>query len=479
MDSTHRYDISLGAALAAIAQVGDLSMGQPLGHSLRVARLARQLAQARQASAEQMRVVEQVALLRWSGCTANADGFAHLLGDDVDGRRAMLDGTLSAADMNAVHKAAPLAVVHCEVAGEIARTLELGDAVETALCRVFETFDGSGRPLGLTHEHIPEAAYQVVLAGDLDILSRAHGVEAALKWIHEQADRRYPAALAALLVNNAKGWLAGLDATADTQGVSDSERPVCLSLVGDVIDLKLPWLAGHSRQVAHIAVEAARLWGVAESRRAEIGKAALIHGLGRAAVSNHVWNTAGPLPYGAAERVHLVPYWTRKATRSIRELSAPGEIASYVYERLDGSGYYRGTAAEALCAENRLLATAVAWVALRGTRPWRVAHSEADAARLLKQEASRGVFDGEICDAVIAAARGERTLTQPKNPLLTPRECRILLEISQGASNKEVARNLAISPSTVRTHMESIFRKLGCSTRAAATLKGLTLGLIA
>ncbi|WP_337057937.1 HD domain-containing phosphohydrolase [Pseudomonas sp. USHLN015] len=479
MDSAPRYEVSLNAALAAIAQVGDLSMGQPLGHSLRVARLAGQLAQARRADPGQVKVVEQVALLRWSGCTANADGFAHLLGDDVDGRRAMLDGTLNADDMNAVHKAAPLAVVHCEVASEIARTLELGAAVQTALSRVFETFDGSGRPMGLTHEHIPEAAYLVVLAGDLDILSRAHGVEAALTWIGEQADRRYPADLATLLVKDARQWLAGLDGAADEPGDADSERPVCLSLVGDVIDLKLPWLAGHSRQVAHVATEAARLWGVAEPGRAEIGKAALIHGLGRAAVSNHVWNTTGPLPYGAAERVHLVPYWTQKATRSIRELNTPGEIAAHAYERLDGSGYYRGARAEALCVENRLLATAVAWVALRGTRPWRTAHGEADAARLLKQDARRGLFDEEICDAVIAAARGERTFTQPRGALLTPRECRILLEISQGASNKEVARNLAISPSTVRTHMESIFRKLGCSTRAAATLKGLTLGLIA
>lgn len=478
MDSAQRFDVSLNTALAAIAQVGDLSMGQPLGHSTRVARLARQLAQEGQADSAQLAVVEQVALLRWSGCTANADGFAHLLGDDVDGRRAMLDGTLNADDMNAVHKAAPLAVVHCEVAGEVANTLELGAAVENGLCRVFETFDGTGRPLGLTHEQIPEVAYQVVLAGDLDILSRAHGVDAALKWISEQSDRRYPAALAAVLVRNAKGWLAGLDDTAGPQDFSSGERPVCLSLVGDVIDLKLPWLAGHSRQVAQVVVEAARLWGLAEPKRADIGKAALIHGLGRAAVSNHLWNTAGPLPYGATERVHLVPYWTQKATRSISELRVPGEIAAHAYERLDGSGYYRGAPAQALDAENRLLGTAVAWVALRSARPWRPAYSESEAATLLKQDAERGLFDGEICDAVIAAARGERTFTQPKSTLLTPRECDILLQISQGSSNKEVARNLAISPSTVRTHMESIFRKLGCSTRAAATLKGLTLGLI-
>ncbi|MBU2065043.1 MAG: LuxR C-terminal-related transcriptional regulator [Gammaproteobacteria bacterium] len=479
MDSALRFDISLSGALGAISQVGDLSMGQPLGHSQRVARLAQMLARAMHGEGQHLSTAQQVALLRWSGCTANADGFAHLLGNDVDGRRAMLDLTLGAEAMNAVLQATPLAVVHCEVSGEIAKTLELGAAVESGLCRVFETYDGTGRPLGVSHEHIPDVAYQVVLAGDLDILSRAHGLDTALSWISEQSDRRYPAALASLLVQNAKTWLAELDATPEVIQDIEAERAVSLTLVGDVIDLKLPWLAGHSRQVAHIAVEAARLWGLPDTTQIEIGKAALIHGLGRAAVSNHLWNTAGPLPYGAAERIHLVPYWTHKASRQIAELAGPGEIAAHAYERLDGSGYFRGAQADAQCAAYRLLATTVAWVALRGDRPWRPAHGESEAARVLKQDASRGLFGADICDAVIAAARGERRLPQPKSALLTARECRILLEISRGASNKEVARRLDISPSTVRTHMESIFRKLGCSTRAAATLKGLTLGLIA
>ncbi|MDB6442514.1 LuxR C-terminal-related transcriptional regulator [Pseudomonas sp. 21TX0197] len=478
MDSALRLDISLSGALRAIGQVGDLSMGQPLGHSRRVATLAQRLAQAAHGEGEHLAVAEQVALLRWSGCTANAEGFADLLGDDVDGRRAMLDLTLSREEMTAVHQATPLAVVHCEVSGEVARTLELGEAVQAGLCRVFETYDGTGRPLGLTHEHIPEVAYQVVLAGDLDILSRAHGLDAALRWIRDQSDRRYPAALASLLADNANDWLTELENSSQAPASEHAERSVSLTLVGDVIDLKLPWLAGHSRRVALLAMEAARLWGVSEPTLTALGKAALVYGLGRAAVSNQLWNTAGALPYGAVERVHLVPYWTQQALRPISELVVPAQIAAHAYERLDGSGYFRGVMGDALCAEHRLFATTVAWVALREARPWRAAHGESEAARLLEQEAVRGLFDKDICDAVIAAARGERRAHQPKASLLTARECDVLQEISRGASNKQVARLLDISPSTVRTHMESIFRKLQCSTRAAATLKGLTLGLI-
>jgi DNA-binding NarL/FixJ family response regulator len=54
----------------------------------------------------------------------------------------------------------------------------------------------------------------------------------------------------------------------------------------------------------------------------------------------------------------------------------------------------------------------------------------------------------------------------------------VLHRISLGASNKEVARDLYLSPSTVRTHVESVFRKLECSTRAAATLKASSMGLL-
>jgi DNA-binding CsgD family transcriptional regulator len=51
---------------------------------------------------------------------------------------------------------------------------------------------------------------------------------------------------------------------------------------------------------------------------------------------------------------------------------------------------------------------------------------------------------------------------------LTPREAEILNAAARGASNREIARELWISPHTVRTHLEHIFEKLGVRTRTEA-----------
>lgn len=473
--------IELESAILALSMVGDLSMGQPFDQSRRTARLVQLLAQSCNGAGEHTEVARQVALLRWSGCTANAEGFTRLLGDDVEGRNAMLSQTLGAAGLRAMRKSAPLAVVHCEVSGDIAHTLGLSAPVELGLRHVFEQFDGEGKPFGLRHPEVPEVVYQVLLAGDLEILSRVHGLDAALEWIATKGNRRYPAALAAELSRNAEDWLQALrEPDVALAEPREAAVKVPLTLVGDVIDLKLPWLAGYSRRSAELVREAARLWGLSESSAEQTGKAALVHGIGRAAVPNRIWNTAGALLDGDLEQVRLVPYWTSRACSQIPELEVPGRMASNAYERLDGSGYFRGLDGDALQPEHRLLAAALAWQALCSGRPWRPAFSENDAARVLLDEAAQGRFDPRACQAVIAAARGESAVAACKvnGSPLSERETQILRGISMGGSNKEVARQLGISPSTVRTHVESVFRKLQCTTRAAATLKALTLGLI-
>jgi DNA-binding NarL/FixJ family response regulator len=55
--------------------------------------------------------------------------------------------------------------------------------------------------------------------------------------------------------------------------------------------------------------------------------------------------------------------------------------------------------------------------------------------------------------------------------LLTPRETQILDAIADGLTNKAIARRLSISLHTVKFHVESVFRKLGASTRTEAVAK--------
>jgi DNA-binding NarL/FixJ family response regulator len=61
---------------------------------------------------------------------------------------------------------------------------------------------------------------------------------------------------------------------------------------------------------------------------------------------------------------------------------------------------------------------------------------------------------------------------------LTAREQVILAMISQGLSNKRIARTLKISPETVKSHVKNIFLKLDVSTRAAAVSRAGAFGLL-
>ncbi|MEG3180196.1 helix-turn-helix transcriptional regulator [Sphingomonas sp. LT1P40] len=61
---------------------------------------------------------------------------------------------------------------------------------------------------------------------------------------------------------------------------------------------------------------------------------------------------------------------------------------------------------------------------------------------------------------------------------ISEREMAVLREIAAGHSNKQIARNLGISPNTVKTHIARLFEKLGASRRTDALARARELGLI-
>lgn len=467
--------VAAADAMRVLAMAGDLAMGQPPGHGVRVAQLAARVADA--GGAPDTTVAPLVALLRWSGSPASAAGFARLLGDDVAGRAAMLARTLPRPHPLTFANVAPLARTQCEVACFVARTLGLPAAVEEGLWHAFEHANGGGLPARLQGDRVPPAVFHVALAGDIDALSRAHGPDEALRQVARLAGRKYPADLVQRVAPHARDWQAALAPDMpDLPGIpAGADAP--LALVADVLELKLPFLLGHSRRVATVAGAAATLAGLPPAQRRELERAALLHGAGRMAIPNMVWQREGRLRKVEREQVRRVPWWTARLATHVPALSDAAHLAAHVYERLDGSGYYRGLQAETLAPAHRLLAAAAAWTALRAPRPWRAAYAPAAATALLA--AQHGRFDPWAVDAVIAAASVSTSTTRPPpRGLLSERETDVLRRIGRGDGAMAVGRALRISTGAVRTHLDSIRAGLECSTVPAAVLKAQALGLL-
>jgi len=112
--------------------------------------------------------------------------------------------------------------------------------------------------------------------------------------------------------------------------------PADCEVVANVVDLKLPWMTGFSRQVARLGSGCCAQFGIDHAQQDRVYRAGLIAGMDRAAISNTVWASAAALPKSAWEKIRLVPNWTAAAGKLISALAADAEIASYCYERLDG-----------------------------------------------------------------------------------------------------------------------------------------------
>ena len=81
-------------------------------------------------------------------------------------------------------------------------------------------------------------------------------------------------------------------------------------------------------------------------------------------------------------------------------------------------------------------------------------------------------------------------VTQPRRPanatgrsvvarlLLTQRELRVLRLLSSDLSQRDIGRELSVSHNTIHSHIESIYRKLGVSSRVAGLQRARELGLL-
>jgi HD-GYP domain-containing protein (c-di-GMP phosphodiesterase class II)/DNA-binding CsgD family transcriptional regulator len=505
--------LRLGQLVATLALAQDNAFGQPLESQLRSCLLATWICEAGGFDDDLRETVYWVALLRYIGCTGHAHEVATVFGDEIAIRAQTLvhDAANPAEVMRDVmafatagrspeerddvvrmiqETAREWAVYNfssgCEVAEMLVERLELAPEVREALRYTFERWNGNGYPDHVAGEAIPLAMRVVHLSHDMEAIGRLFSTDHALDAAIDRRDRTYDPALADLFVAHGRDWLDRLGETEPWDAVlalepephrmlSGAELEDALTIVADFIDLKSPYMGGHSRRCAELAADAARVLGLDDDAVASLRRAALVHDFGTTVVPNSIWDKPGPLTRTEFDRVELHPMLTEQMLRRSPALAALNPVASAHHERCDGSGYHKRTHADGDALGACVLAATEVYVGLTAERADRAPFAPDEAAAELRRLMSDGAIEPRAGRAVlVAAGHGEPrgpVGKRPDNPGgLTRREVDVLRLAAKGLTTREIANRLYVAPKTADHHIQHIYAKIGVSTRAAAAL---------
>ena len=491
--------------VGSLCMATDLGMGLPFGFGLGSTVVAMRLAD--RLGVDQVTAVQTFygCLLFYAGCTADADVQADLFPDGLtehwtavmfaSQRQSMAgvfralgsgDGGRVRRTVRAVAKfpRAGRGYKHhtealCEVAEMLAKGIGLPPSVSDLFRLQTERWDGGGPLRRAAGSDLPLAIRIVHVARDATLQRLLHGPVRAVEVVGERAGGAFdPDVVDALSV-------AMLAEPAEWATAMDVEPPPHLTIQGAQIDEALTALAafadladviGHSSGVAELVALAAKHLDQSDDEVTAIRRAALVHDLGKVGVPFRIWQSDGARSADDWEKIRMHPYYTERTLSGSPYVSELAKVAGCHHERLDGSGYHRGTSAVGLAPPARLLAAADAYRSAIETRPGRPAQTPDAAAGELRAAARTGRLDPDAVAAVLEAA-GHRPERIARPDGLTPREEQTLTLLAQGLATKQIGRALGVTPKTADHYVQQVYARIGVATRAAAAVYAMQHGL--
>jgi putative nucleotidyltransferase with HDIG domain len=416
--------IRLSEVVGALSYALDLTEGEPPGHALRSCLIGMRLAQELELDAATRSDLFYALLLKDAGCSANSARMAALFGADDHvakrtSKRIDWAGRLPAF-MWSLRTVAPdgslrergrrlkaikdegevtrrLMQARCDRGAEIALLIGLSTDTAEAIRALDEHWDGRGQPRGLRGEEIPLLGRILCLAQTVEIFHAFGGVQAAWSMAENRSGGWFDPALVDTLgacVPDSAFWesLAEPDVAdwepEDRVLTADDARldRIAIAFAG-VIDAKSPWTYRHSDRASLIAAGIAAKLGVDAAAVSDLRRAALLHDIGKLAVSNRILDKRGDLSAAEVTIIREHPLITAQILERVPGFSQLARLASAHHERLDGRGYPRGLAADALDVPMRVLAVADVYEAVTSERPYRAAMTSEQALEILRAEA--------------------------------------------------------------------------------------------
>ena len=506
--------IRLAELLGSLSFAGDLGRGQPMGHVLRTCQIAMELSQRLGLTAEQRQDVYYTSLLVHAGCTAGAPEFAAFLaGDELraqkdfclcdpsnmselmgwlwrnvsEGRSAAARGARMLQLIAQGERAFQDIDQGCsEVGSRIAARLEMPEETQRSLYQVCESWGGKG-PHKLKGEDIPLPARLVNVAMILEVFAAERGTSAAADAAKSRAGKSFDPAIAGAAValcddatfwdglQEVEPWSAALGLEPQPQRwVSESHLDDIALAFADIVDLKSGATVTHSRRTAALAESMARRLKLDDKDVALTRRAALVHDVGLVAVPALILHKEQRLTEAEFERYRLHTYYTERILSRSDLLRAIGDVGCAHHESIDGTGYHRALTAGELTLPMLIVAISAAFDEMAGG-------PTEDPEPVLDVMQSSGHFD-PVCLAALGAELGQEMRVPARNTWpagLTEREVEVLRQIASGLTIRQTAQRLVISDHTARHHLESVYSKVGVSSRAGAVLFAVENNLLA
>jgi HD-GYP domain-containing protein (c-di-GMP phosphodiesterase class II) len=446
MGGTPRDEIPLSAVIGAFSYALDLTEGEPPGHAVRSCVIGMRLAQELGLDDDTRSDLFYALLLKDAGCSANSARMAALFGADdhdikhsskrVDWARRFTaavwsvrtvapGGSLRArmARLQAIRDDGEVTKsvmqARCDRGAEIVLLLGLGSRSAEAVRALDEHWDGLGQPRGLRGRDIPLLGRILCLSQTLEIFHAMHGVEGA----YRVAARRSGGWFDPMLVKTLQGFRGDRSfwASLAEPELSEWEPPDRVLTADDasldriaeafagVVDAKSPWTYRHSDRTCVIATSISVAMGRDEAELDEMRRAALLHDLGKLALSNRILDKPTTLTTAEFAKVRRHPLVTEEILDRVPHLRTLAPLAAAHHERLDGSGYPRGLTADGLTPPMRVLAVADVYEAVTSERPYRPARSSDQALAILRADVPHRL-DGEAFAALESLLRDEDVL---------------------------------------------------------------------
>jgi HD-GYP domain-containing protein (c-di-GMP phosphodiesterase class II) len=184
-----------------------------------------------------------------------------------------------------------------------------------------------------------------------------------------------------------------------------------LASLVEVMELRDPYTAGHSRRVANLSRALAERLGLTPQEADLIEQAGRVHDIGKAALDSAVLAKPDTLDDTEWGQMRMHPVHGANVVARFAAYRSGARIVRHHHEAWDGSGYPDQLAGDDIPLGARIIAVADTYDALTTNRPYRDALSPATALQVLQAGAGQQ-WDPNVVDALMTHLR-EHTAVQP------------------------------------------------------------------